>query len=105
MRSFNDDKPFDQFIREQLAGDELLGSAQHATEQDLLIATGYLRLGPQDNSAPLFDEQSRARAEWMADLTETTGSAFLGITLSCCRCHDHKFDPISQADHFRLRAF
>jgi hypothetical protein len=106
VRSFNADKPLDQFIREQLAGDELLaGPPRTEAEQDLLVATGYLRLGPQDNSAPLFNEQSRARSEWLADLTETTGSAFLGVTLSCCRCHDHKFDPISQADHFRLRAF
>lgn len=106
VRSLNGDKPFDRFVREQLAGDELLaGPPQSASERDALIATGYLRLGPQDNSASLFDEQDRARAEWMADLTETTGSAFLGLTLSCCRCHDHKYDPISQADHFRLRAF
>ncbi len=106
IRSFNADKPFDRFIREQLAGDELLeGAPKDAAEQDALIATTYLRLGPQDNSAGAFNEQDRARAEWMADLTETTGSAFLGLTMSCCRCHDHKYDPISQADHFRLRAF
>ena len=106
IRSLNADKPFDRFIREQLAGDELLdGPPKSRDEQDALIATGYLRLGPQDNSAPAFNEQDRARAEWMADLTETTGSAFLGLTMSCCRCHDHKFDPLSQADHFRLRAF
>ncbi|HMO66085.1 MAG TPA: DUF1549 domain-containing protein, partial [Verrucomicrobiota bacterium] len=106
VRAFNADKPFDQFIREQLAGDELLaGPPESPAEQDRLIATGYLRLGPQDNSASLFNEQDRARAEWMADLTETTGSAFLAMTLSCCRCHDHKYDPLSQADHFRLRAF
>lgn len=106
IRSLNADKPFDQFVREQLAGDEMLAEAPAlAEEQDRLIATGFLRLGPQDNSAALFNEQSRARAEWLADLTETTGSAFLGLTLSCCRCHDHKFDPLLQADHFRLRAF
>ncbi|MBE7504122.1 MAG: DUF1553 domain-containing protein [Verrucomicrobiales bacterium] len=106
VRSFNADKPFDVFLREQLAGDELLeGPPTAAAEQDRLIATGYLRLGPQDNSAALFNEQARARAEWMFDLVETTGSAFLGLTLSCARCHDHKFDPVSQADYFRLRAF
>ncbi|MBL9138371.1 MAG: PSD1 domain-containing protein [Verrucomicrobiales bacterium] len=106
IRSFNADKPFDQFIREHLAGDELLeGPPRSVEEQDGLIASGFLRLGPQDNSASLFNEQARARSEWLADLTETTGSAFLGLTLSCCRCHDHKFDPLSQADHFRLRAF
>lgn len=106
IRSFNDDKPFNQFIIEQLAGDELLeGEPRDSKEQELLIATGYLRLGPQDNSAPLFNEQPRARAELMADLVETTGSAFLGVTMSCCRCHDHKTDPFSHADHFRMRAF
>lgn len=106
IRSMNADKPFDRFVREQLAGDELFdGAPRNREEQDALIATGYLRLGPQDNSAGAFNEQDRARAEWMADLTETTGSAFLGLTMSCCRCHDHKYDPLSQADHFRLRAF
>ena len=106
VRSLNADKPFTRFVEEQLAGDELLaGAPTTEAEQDALIATGYLRLGPHDNAAGLFNEQDRARAEWLADLTETTGSAFLGLTLSCCRCHDHKFDPLSQADHYRLRAF
>lgn len=106
VRSFNADKPFDRFIREQLAGDELLAAApRDAAEQDALIATGYLRLGPHDNSAGSFNEQDRSRAELMFDLVETTGSAFLGLTFNCCRCHDHKFDPLLQADYFRLRAF
>ena len=106
VRSFNADKPFDQFIREQLAGDELLeGPPRTPAERDALIATGYLRLGPHDNAAPLFDEQDRSRAELLADVTETTGSALMGMTLSCCRCHDHKYDPLSHADHFRFRAF
>jgi hypothetical protein len=106
IRSFNADKPFDRFIREQLAGDELLAAApRDTTEQDALIATGYLRLGPHDNSAGSFNEQDRSRAELMFDLVETTGSAFLGLTFNCCRCHDHKFDPLLQADYFRLRAF
>jgi mono/diheme cytochrome c family protein len=104
--AFNADKPFNRFIREQLAGDELCdGPPRTPAEQDALTATGYLRLGPQDNSAGAFNEQDRARAELMADLTETTGSAFLGLTLSCCRCHDHKYDPLSQVDHYRIRAF
>lgn len=106
IRAFNQDKPFDQFIREQLAGDELLaGAPRNEAEQEQLVATGYLRLGPQDNSAGAFNEQDRSRAELMADLTETTASAFLGMTLSCNRCHDHKYDPLSHADHYRLRAF
>ncbi len=106
VRSFNANKPFDQFIREQLAGDELFdGPPSTPAEQDSLIATGYLRLGPHDNAAALFDEQDRSRAELLADVTETTAGAFLGLTLSCCRCHDHKYDPLSQADHYRFRAF
>ncbi len=106
IRSFNADKPFDQFIREQLAGDELFdGPPRTTAEQDMLIATGYLRLGPHDNAAGLFDEQDRSRAELLADVTETTAGAFLGLTLSCCRCHHHKYDPLSQADHYRFRAF
>jgi hypothetical protein len=106
VRSFNSDKRFDQFIREQIAGDELFdGPPTTAAQQDCLIATGYLRLGPHDNAAGLFNEQDRSRAELLADVTETTAGAFLGLTLTCCRCHDHKYDPISQADHYRFRAF
>ena len=106
IRSLNADKPFDRFVREQLAGDELLaGPPRDSAEQDGLIATGYLRLGPHDNSAAQFGEGPRVRAALMNDLVETTGSAFLGLTLSCARCHHHKFDPISQADYYRLRAF
>jgi hypothetical protein len=106
IRSFNADKPFDRFVREQLAGDELIsGEPLNDTDRDALIATGFLRLGPQDNSAGAFGESGKVRQQWMADLVETTGSAFLGVTMSCCRCHDHKYDPISQADHYRLRAF
>ena len=106
IRSFNADKPFDWFVTEQLAGDELVaGAPRDEAEQDALIATGYLRIGPQDNSAKLFNEEDRARHELLSDLTETTGSAFLALTLSCCRCHDHKTEPLSQADHYRMRAF
>jgi hypothetical protein len=106
VRAFNTNKRFDQFIREQLAGDELFdGPPTTPAQQDYLIATGYLRLGPHDNAAKLFNEQDRSRAELLADVTETTAGAFLGLTLTCCRCHDHKYDPISQADHYRFRAF
>jgi hypothetical protein len=111
VQAFNDDLPYDTFMTWQLAGDELAGEAlvrgapASALERDQLIATGYMRLGPYDNAAKLFNEQDRARVELLADLTETTGSAFLGLTLSCCRCHDHKTDPLTQVDHYRFRAF
>jgi len=106
IRSFNEDKPLDRLILEHLAGDELLaGPPRDRREQDALIATGFLRLGPQDNSAGLFNEQPRARAELLSDLVETTGTAILGLSFSCCRCHDHKHDPLSQADYYRFRAF
>jgi hypothetical protein len=106
IESFNQDQPFDRFIMEQLAGDELLeGEPRSEDDLRLLIATGFLRLGPQDNAAALFNEQDRSRAEFLSDITETTGSAFLGMTLSCCRCHDHKTDPLLQSDYFRIRAF
>ena len=106
IRSFNQDKPFDQFIVEQLAGDQLVaGVPKNSAEADKLIATGFLRLGQWDSTASIFQEEPRLRAEMMADLTNTTASAFLGLTMSCCQCHDHKYDPLSQADHFRFRAF
>ena len=106
IRSFNEDKPFNLFILEQLAGDELLdGPPQSAADIEKLVATGFLRLGQWDSTAAIFQEETRLRAEMMADLTNTTASAFLGLTMSCCQCHDHKYDPLSQADHYRLRAF
>jgi hypothetical protein len=106
IRSLNADKPFDRFVREQIAGDEMLTDEPNdPVEQDCLIATGYLRLGPHDNSAAQFGEGPRVRAALMNDLVETTGAAFMGLTLSCARCHHHKFDPISQGDYYRLRAF
>src|SRR6185295_6361043 len=100
IRSFNADKPFGQFLREQLAGDEV-----GPGDPDALVATGYLRLGPYDSTGTIFMEEAKNRNELMTDLANTTGSAFLGLTMACANCHDHKYDPISQADHFRLRAF
>jgi hypothetical protein len=106
IRSFNSDKPYDEFIREQIAGDELVpGAPKDARDVDRLIATGYLRLGPYDSTGSIFEENAKNRNELMTDLANTTGSAFLGLTIACANCHDHKFDPVSQADHFRLRAF
>ncbi len=105
IRSLNADKPFSEFIREQLAGDEMVaGPPKDAAEQDRLLATGYLRIGPWDNSSKLFKEEHKNLAAHQADLTETTATVFLGMTMACCRCHDHKTEPLLQADHYRLRA-
>jgi hypothetical protein len=94
--SFNADRPFDEFIHQQLAGDEL-----DPEDQQALIATGYLRLYPdEDNAANLFQR----RQEILNDVTDTTSLVFLGLTMGCAQCHDHKFDDISQADYYRLQA-
>src|SRR5262245_27070333 len=97
IRSFNADKPYDRFIKEQLAGDELFPG-----DADALIATGYLRHYPYETSAVNCEQR---RQETLNDITDTTASAFLGITLGCARCHDHKFDPIKQTDYYRIQAF
>jgi hypothetical protein len=97
IRSFNDDKPYDQFVREQLAGDEL-----DEVTDDAIIATGYYRLGIWDDEPadPLL-----ARYDEWDDLASTTSQAVLGLTVGCARCHDHKIDPIPQADYYGLVAF
>lgn len=109
VEAFRRDKPYDRFVREQLAGDALLrdpkGHPGSPAEVEGVVATGFLRLGLFDSTAPIFQEQKKAANEWMADVVNTTGSAFLGLTFSCCNCHDHKYDPLTQTDHFRLRAF
>jgi hypothetical protein len=97
IRSLNADKPYDQFIREQLAGDEL-----DEVTDDTIIATGYYRLGPWDDEPadPLL-----ARYDEFDDFVSTTSQAMLGLTVGCARCHDHKIDPIPQADYYGLVAF
>lgn len=96
VESLNEDKPFDQFTMEQLAGDEM----PFAPER--LIATGYYRLGLWDDE-PADPEQ--AKYDELDDLVMTTGQVFLGLTINCARCHDHKIDPISQADYYRFLGF
>ncbi len=103
--SLHNDKPFDRFVREQLAGDELAGEIEDEEDQEQLVATGFLRIGPYDYSSKLFKEEGQNRANVLADMTETTAAAFLGLTMGCCRCHDHKTEPLSHEDHYRLRAF
>jgi len=94
--SINDDKPYDRFVLEQLAGDEL----PDRTEQSV-IGTGMLRLGTW-NDEP--NEPQDYKFERLEDLVHVTSSAFLGLTVKCARCHDHKFDPIPQVDYHRMAA-
>jgi hypothetical protein len=96
IRAFNEDLPYDRFVRQQIAGDELEPGNPQA-----LIATGFLRLYPQEGFAADFVKQ---RQDILDDVTEVTGLTFLGLTLGCAKCHDHKFDPIEQTDFFRLQA-
>jgi mono/diheme cytochrome c family protein len=95
--AFNNDKPYDQFVREQIAGDEL----DHVTAESV-IATGYYRLGIWDDEPA---DRAQARMDEFDDVVATTGQAFLGLTVNCARCHDHKLDPIPQKDYYRLLAF
>lgn len=97
IRSLNEDKPYDQFLREQLAGDEL-----DEVTTETLIATGYYRLGIWDDEPadPLL-----ALYDGMDDIIMTTGQVMLGLTMNCARCHDHKIDPIPQADYYSMLAF
>ena len=97
IRSFNDDKPYDQFVREQLAGDEL-----PERTPDAIIATGYYRLGIWDDEP---SDREQARYDNLDDVVATTGQVFLGLTVDCARCHDHKIDPIAQKDYYGLLAF
>ena len=95
--SFNEDKPYDRFIREQIAGDELFPEDPVAH-----TGTGLYCVGPNRDLFP--DQADINREEILTDYVDTTSSVFLGLTAGCARCHDHKFDPISQEDHYRIRA-
>ncbi len=97
IRSLNEDKPYDQFVREQLAGDEL----DEVTDESI-IATGYYRLGIWDDEAA---DPVQAIADEQDDLVSTTSQTFLALTVGCARCHDHKIDPIPQKDYYGLVAF
>ncbi len=106
IKSFNKDKPFDQFIREQLAGDEMLTPPYKnltAEQTEKLIATGYLRM-VADGTASSGVDEGIARNQVMADTLQVVGSSLLGLTLSCAQCHNHRYDPIPQTDYYHLRA-
>jgi hypothetical protein len=99
IRCFNEDKAYDQFVLEQLAGDEL-----DAKSQNMQIAAGFQRLGPVRRNAGNQDV-AFSRNEVLTEMTDAVGMVFLGLTVGCARCHDHKFDDFSQKDYYRLQAF
>ncbi len=96
IRAFNTDKPYDRFVKEQLAGDEMPEAAG-----DSILATAYYRLGIWDDEPA---DKLQAEFDDLDDLVATTGQAFLGLTLDCARCHDHKLDPIPQKDYYKFVA-
>jgi hypothetical protein len=97
IQSFNNDKPFDRFLKEQIAGDELWPDSKEA-----LVATGFLRSFPDEINAR---DLNLKKQEVANDLTDTVSSVFLGTTLNCAQCHDHKFDKISQKEYYQFQAF
>ncbi len=98
VQSFNEDKPYDQFVKEQLAGDEI-----DPKDNTLLVASGFNRLGPLRKNTGNQDVAS-SQNEVLTEMTNIVGSAFLGVTVGCARCHDHKFDPFRQTDYYRMQA-
>jgi hypothetical protein len=97
IKAFNEDKPYDRFIKEQIAGDELWPD-----NPDALVATGFNRHYPDEYNARNLMQR---RQEILNDITDTVGAVFLGSTIGCARCHNHKYDPILQKDYYRLQAF
>ena len=97
IKSFNEDKPYDRFIREQIAGDELFPNQPEA-----MVATGFNLLGPDMVDSA---DQVQRRVNTLNDMTDTTALVFLGQTLGCARCHNHKSEPFSQRDYYQFQAF
>ncbi len=104
VKAFNDDKPYDRFVKEQIAGDAFDSSPSHPSS---IAATGFLVACPSDEAAKISPSpavRGRAREEELEDIISVVGQTFLGLTVNCARCHDHKFDPIPQRDYYRLKA-
>ena len=99
IASFNSDKPYDVFLKEQLAGDEI-----DPKNDTLLVASGFNRLGPLRKNAGNQDVAS-SRTEVLTEMANIVGAGMLGMTMGCARCHDHKFDPIRQSDYYRLQGY
>ena len=106
IRAFNEDKPYDQFLREQIAGDEMVKPPyKNMSPQDLekLVATGFLRMAP-DGTGSNPAEKEVAKNQVITDTIDIVSSSVLGMTVACAQCHDHKYDPIPQNDYYRFRA-
>jgi cytochrome c553 len=111
IRAMNDDKPWDEFIQEQIAGDEIAGATHGDFQQavldprrrDQLTATGFLRMAP-DGTGDTGDDPKLARNQVIAEEMKILSSSLIGLTVGCAQCHDHRHDPITQADYYRLRA-
>lgn len=97
VRAFNDDKPYDRFVREQIAGDEI-----DPDNPESIIATGFLRMGPWELTG--MEVPKIARQRFLDDVTNSVGETFLGHALQCARCHDHKFDPVPTRDYYAIQA-
>ena len=114
VRSFNNDKPYDQFVKEQIAGDEIAEERTRADAPDvhpasytaypaeLLVATGFLRMGPWELTG--MEVAKVARQRFLDDVTNAVGETFLAHSLQCARCHDHKFDPVPTRDYYSIQA-
>ena len=111
IRSMNEDKPWNEFIQEQLAGDELAGATHGDFQQavldlkrrDELTATAFLRMAP-DGTGDGVDDAKLAKNQVIAEEMKIVSSSLMGLTVGCAQCHDHRYDPIPQADYYRMRA-
>src|SRR5688572_10626738 len=97
MRSFNMDKPYNRFVAEQIAGDEI-----DAADPENLIAVGFLRTGPWELTG--MEVAKVARQKFLDDVTDSVGQVMLAHPLQCARCHDHKFDPVPTRDYYSFQA-